>query len=310
MLSSQRLPVPTTSLIDYNLVRDLGLKMEDLQCSKFTFGGSKFRILGKISQTVQTIKNGVVSGTAHLRASVVENLSATFDSHSIAGKRMTDFLGKKMSNMSTTSAAESRPQTPASQRSTGLQPSPSPSPSAITALDVTPTPPPSAVTLTPPSAVTKSPRKKPSSITSPKLLNHHYATTYSRPQGKKYRPNPHIPVRTLAVSPDDQHSYGRVTAVYNSTEETCEVEIFYKKGNNKNGLLCTIQPLSVGKDLDFNDLVLFKMYEGREEAEIDGHYDVFPILMVYNDEEKEQLHSLGIPLPDVPPDLHPAGHYS
>ena len=79
MLSTQRLPVPTSSLIDYKLVRDLGLKMDDLQCSKFTFGGQKMRILGKISQTVQTINNGITSGTIHLRASVVENLSEIFE---------------------------------------------------------------------------------------------------------------------------------------------------------------------------------------------------------------------------------------
>ena len=40
MLSTQKLPVPSTSLIDYNLVRDLGLKMEELQCSKFSYRGS------------------------------------------------------------------------------------------------------------------------------------------------------------------------------------------------------------------------------------------------------------------------------
>ena len=66
MLSSQKLPVPTSSLIDFNLVSDLGLRMTDLQCSKFSYGGQKFRILGKISQTVQTITDGVVSGTVHL----------------------------------------------------------------------------------------------------------------------------------------------------------------------------------------------------------------------------------------------------
>ena len=86
MLSTQKLPVPSLSLIDYNLVRDLGLKMEELQCSKFSYGGSRFRILGKISQTVQTITDGVISGTVHIRANVVEDLRKTFDCHSIAGK--------------------------------------------------------------------------------------------------------------------------------------------------------------------------------------------------------------------------------
>ena len=78
MLSTQKLPVPSTSLIDFNLVNDLGLKMTDLQCSKFTYGGNRFRILGKISQTVQTITDGVISGAVHIKASVVEGLREVY----------------------------------------------------------------------------------------------------------------------------------------------------------------------------------------------------------------------------------------
>ena len=100
MLSSPKLSVPSSSLIDFNLVSDLGLKMTDLQCSKFTFGGQRFRILGKISQTVQTITDGVISGTVHLRASVVEGLRSVFDSHSIAGQKFTDLLSRKVSHTS------------------------------------------------------------------------------------------------------------------------------------------------------------------------------------------------------------------
>ena len=88
MLSTQKLPTPSTTLIDHSLVKELGLKLEDVQCSKYSFAGHKFRILGRISQTIQTIQNGVIFGTAHMRASVVENLSHIFDSHSIAGKKM------------------------------------------------------------------------------------------------------------------------------------------------------------------------------------------------------------------------------
>ena len=115
MLSSQKLSTPTTSLIDYNLVNDLQLKMTDLQCSKFTYGGQRFRILGKISQTVQTIKNGVISGTVHLKASVVEGLRNVFDSHSIAGKKFSELLSRKVSN--TNPPASPRATPPRSTRS-------------------------------------------------------------------------------------------------------------------------------------------------------------------------------------------------
>ena len=52
-LVSQNLPTPTSSLIDFDLVKTLGLKVTDLQCKKFFFAGYKMRILGRVSTTVQ-----------------------------------------------------------------------------------------------------------------------------------------------------------------------------------------------------------------------------------------------------------------
>lgn len=90
MLSSQQIPVPTLSLIDFYLVQDLGMKIKDIQCSKFTFAGSKLRILGKVSLTVQCVKDGKLQGNLHIKANVVEDLKKTFDTHSIA-KQQTNF---------------------------------------------------------------------------------------------------------------------------------------------------------------------------------------------------------------------------
>ena len=42
-LVSPHLPTPTGTIIDYNLVRDIGMKMSDLQYTKFSFGGQKMR---------------------------------------------------------------------------------------------------------------------------------------------------------------------------------------------------------------------------------------------------------------------------
>ena len=67
-LVSPHLPTPTSSLLDYNLVRDLGLKMSDLQCQKFSFSGFKMRILGKVSLTVQCIHDGISSGLVHSKS--------------------------------------------------------------------------------------------------------------------------------------------------------------------------------------------------------------------------------------------------
>ena len=48
-LTSPHIPTPTSTLMDYNLVKDLGLKMYDLQYQKFSYCGHKLRILGKVS---------------------------------------------------------------------------------------------------------------------------------------------------------------------------------------------------------------------------------------------------------------------
>merc|ERR1711973_503280 len=71
--------------------------------------------MGKISQTVQTIKNGVISGTVHLKANVVEGLRTVFDSHSIAGKKFSELLSRKVCN--TNPPASPRATSPRSTRS-------------------------------------------------------------------------------------------------------------------------------------------------------------------------------------------------
>ena len=92
VLCSSSLPTPAATLIDHNLVMELGLKLTDLQCKKISFAGKKLRLLGKISTTVQCIKNGKMFANIHLRASVVENLSGAIDSHCIAGVKMSQML--------------------------------------------------------------------------------------------------------------------------------------------------------------------------------------------------------------------------
>ena len=87
-LVSPYLPTPTASLLDYDLVRSLGLKMTDLQCKKFSYSGFKMRILGKISLTVQCIHDGVSSGTFHIKANVVLDLAKNLDTECVAGTKM------------------------------------------------------------------------------------------------------------------------------------------------------------------------------------------------------------------------------
>ena len=76
-MTSPSIPTPSSTLMDYNLVKDLGLKMYDLQYQKFSYCGQKLRILGKVSISVQTIHSGLASGSFHIRANVILDLNKT-----------------------------------------------------------------------------------------------------------------------------------------------------------------------------------------------------------------------------------------
>ena len=92
ILTSPTFPTPAATLVDYNLVRDLKLRISDLQCSKFSYGGQKLRILGKVSSSVQCILDGRPAGNLHFKATVVQDLFTAFDTHSIAGKKLSEKL--------------------------------------------------------------------------------------------------------------------------------------------------------------------------------------------------------------------------
>ena len=92
VLVSPNLPSPTSSLIDHHLVKELGLKINDISCKKFSFAGKKLRILGKVSFTAQCVRNGHIFGTIHFKGSVIEDLRYHFDCHGIAGGKMASHL--------------------------------------------------------------------------------------------------------------------------------------------------------------------------------------------------------------------------
>ena len=92
MATSPTLSTLDFNLIDWTLVKELNLKMSDLQCTKFYFSGHKMRILGKISTTVQCIQDGRISGNFHIKAKVVEDLNTILDTHGVFGRKLKDQL--------------------------------------------------------------------------------------------------------------------------------------------------------------------------------------------------------------------------
>ena len=115
-LVSPHLPTPSSTLLDYNLVRDLGLKMTDLQCQKFVFAGHKMRILGRVSSTVQCIMDGAIFGTSHIKAVVVLDLAKNFDTEYVAGTKMRAQL-KGNNNLNTAPSTTEATPTPKSHTS-------------------------------------------------------------------------------------------------------------------------------------------------------------------------------------------------
>ena len=95
ILTSPLLPVPAVTYLDYNLVRDLNLRMSSLQCRKLFYGGEKLRILGHISTTAQCIIDGSPLGNIQMKCHVVEDLKKLFNTHGIAGEK----LRKKLFNI-------------------------------------------------------------------------------------------------------------------------------------------------------------------------------------------------------------------
>ena len=81
-LVSPYIPTPTATLLDHNFVRELGLKMTDLQCQKFSYCGHKMRILGRVSITAQCIHDGVSSGAFQIKANVILDLAKNLDTES------------------------------------------------------------------------------------------------------------------------------------------------------------------------------------------------------------------------------------
>ena len=92
VLTAPQFPTPAFTMVDHNLIRELKLRMTDLQCLKLSYGGHKLRILGKVSTSVQCIQDGVPAGNTHFKAHVIQDLYQIFDTHSIAGVKLSDKL--------------------------------------------------------------------------------------------------------------------------------------------------------------------------------------------------------------------------
>ena len=305
MLSSQRISVPTLSLIDFNLVRDLGMKLKDIQCSQFTFAGHKLRILGKVSQTVQCVKDGKLQGNIHIKANVVEDLKVTFDTHSIAGEKMTKIL------MSENNKQDKKPSGPTS-------PSPSVNGSCYSGFGGSLAGTPSSRSSSPASSRSPSasspPRSTPSGRPSsppgfppvPQYHNHRPPPDVTRcePSAPLQRPPPGY-VRTLHLKPDRNRfrswHQGRVLQI--TRPGLADVLVLRPGGKSTFSEYC-VYP---GLEVEPNDVVLFHDHDTSPDLSWDEGRS--RIWVVYSKEEVETLQSQGVRIPDCPPEYLPGGYY-
>ena len=89
------LPLPTSNLIDLSLANDMKLKISNLKCQKYSYGGFNMRIVGQVTTHVQCIKDGYPVGKIHFTASVVRGLSTNLDTDSVAGTKLARLLSRQ-----------------------------------------------------------------------------------------------------------------------------------------------------------------------------------------------------------------------
>ena len=119
-------PAPTSTLIDFAMVRDFKMKMTDFKCQKFSFANQKLRIVGKISSFVQYVKDGTPLGQYKFSATVVRGLTQALDVDSIAGTRLVSQLTGKSEDVKPSPEPAAKPSPkPAAKTSPELAAEPS-----------------------------------------------------------------------------------------------------------------------------------------------------------------------------------------
>ena len=101
------LPTITECFIDLALVKDMKITMKKVECRNISFAGYATKLVGSISQTVQVVQDGVATGTMHLKAKVIRNLTNLYGVDCIASKKLYKLLTDDISavNVSFTSDA-------------------------------------------------------------------------------------------------------------------------------------------------------------------------------------------------------------
>ena len=92
---SSQLPHLDYNLIDLDLVNKMKIPLQRIKVSRYTIMGETVRSVGFISQTIQCVRDGKISGNIHIQAKVIRDLYTIFDVDCVASSRTyTRLVGK------------------------------------------------------------------------------------------------------------------------------------------------------------------------------------------------------------------------
>ena len=93
---SSILPHGEYNLIDLDLVLKLKIPLQRIRVERYSIMGETMRAVGYVSQTVQCVRQGRVSGTIHIQAKVIRDLYSLYDVDCIAStKTYSHLVGKE-----------------------------------------------------------------------------------------------------------------------------------------------------------------------------------------------------------------------
>ena len=84
---STDLPHKQFNYIDLDLVTKMKIPLRNIRVSKMSLHGQSLRCVGVISQTIQCVQAGKISGTIHLYAKVIRDLSSNLDVDCLASRK-------------------------------------------------------------------------------------------------------------------------------------------------------------------------------------------------------------------------------
>ena len=84
---SSDLPHKSSNLIDLDLVNKMRIPLKNIRVTRMSILGHDLRCVGVVSQTIQCVADGKVSGTIHLYAKVVRDLYDSISADCVASKR-------------------------------------------------------------------------------------------------------------------------------------------------------------------------------------------------------------------------------